>query len=97
MQGEHPAQAALMLLDHLNERDGEKHRHRIVTAGFNFERRADTLVKPFSAEQGKDRRGVRRANNRADQQPFHDVELKQPGRHHPGQAGGDKHPNGGEG
>ena len=44
-----------MLLDHLNQRDGEKHRHRVVAAGFNLKRGANAFVKPFTAEQGKHR------------------------------------------
>ena len=65
--GEHPAQAGFMLLDHLNQGDGEKHRHRIVTAGFNLQRRADTFVQPFAAQQGEDCRGIGRPDNRANQ------------------------------
>ena len=41
---EHPAQACFMLLDHLNQRDGQKHRHRVVTAGFNLQGGAHAFV-----------------------------------------------------
>ena len=55
MHGKHPAQAGFVLLDHLNQGDGQEHRHRIVAAGFNLKRGANAFVKPFTAEQGKHR------------------------------------------
>ncbi|MNN33351.1 hypothetical protein D3C81_1471080 [compost metagenome] len=67
MPGKHPAQAGFVLLDHLNQGDGQEHRHRVVAAGFNLQRRADTLVQPFAAEEGEHRRRIGRADNRADQ------------------------------
>lgn len=51
MHREHPAQAGLVLLNHLDKGNGQEHRHRIVAAGFNFQRRADTFVQPFTAEE----------------------------------------------
>jgi hypothetical protein len=85
MHEEHPAQTGFMLLDHLNKRDGQKHRHRIIAAGLNLQRRAHAFVQPFTAEQREYRRGVGGADNRANQQPFHQIQIKQPGRHHPGE------------
>ncbi|MNP34968.1 hypothetical protein D3C76_1282800 [compost metagenome] len=67
MPGKHPAQARFVRLNHLNQGDGQEYRHRIVTAGFNLQRRADTFVQPFTAEQRKHRRRIGRADNRADQ------------------------------
>ncbi|MND97038.1 hypothetical protein D3C80_893480 [compost metagenome] len=65
-----------MLLNHLNQRDGEKHRHRIVAARFNLQGRANTFVQPFAAQQGKHRRRVGRANDRANQQPLHNIKME---------------------
>jgi hypothetical protein len=75
MHGEHPAQAGLVLLNHLDQGDGQEHRHRIVAAGFNLQRRADAFVQPFAAEQREDRRGIGGADNGADQQPFDQIEM----------------------
>ncbi len=83
-----------MLLDHLNQGNGQEHRHRIVTAGFNLKRGANAFVQPLAAEQRENRRRIGRADNRANQQAFHYIEVKQPGRHHAGQAGGDQHADG---
>ncbi len=73
MQGKLPVQPKLMMLDHIYQGDSQKHGHRIVTAGLNLQRRADTLVKPLAAQQGEDCRRIRRADNGANQQAFHHV------------------------
>ena len=96
MHRKHPAQAGLMLLNHLDKGDGQEHRHRVVAAGFNFQRRADAFIQSFTAEQREHRRGISRADDSADQQPFNQVEMKQPGRHQSGQGRGDQHPDRGE-
>ncbi|MNE58052.1 hypothetical protein D3C80_1530590 [compost metagenome] len=51
VKGEHPAQRGFAGGDHRNQSDGEEDRHRIVAAGFNFQRSANPFVKPFTAQQ----------------------------------------------
>ena len=54
------------------ESDGEKDRHRIVGTGFDLERCSHALVEidALPLEHGKDRCGVRRADDRPHQQAF---------------------------
>ncbi|CSF16043.1 Uncharacterised protein [Shigella sonnei] len=63
---EHPTDTAFMLLDHRNQGNRQKDRHWIITAGFNFQRRANTFVKPLTTQQRKDRCSIGRADDSAD-------------------------------
>ncbi|SPX52572.1 Uncharacterised protein [Klebsiella pneumoniae] len=96
MQREGPAQRGFPGGDHRNQRDGEKHRHRIVAAGFDLQRGADAFVQTFAPQEGEYRGGVGGTDNGADQQPLQQIEIEQPGGGHAGQTGGDHHTDGGE-
>ena len=90
-------QAGLAAGEHVDQGDGEEHRHRVVAAGFDFQAGADPLVEALAAQQREYRRGVCGADDGADQQALNDIEVKQPGRGHAGEAGGNQHPHRGQG
>ncbi len=96
VQGEAPAEAGLAAGEHLDQGHGEEHRHRVVAARFDFQGRGDPLVETFAAEQGEHRGGVGGADDGADQQAFHPVQVEQPGCRDAGQAGGHQHAQGGQ-
>ena len=84
--------------DDLDKRDGEEDRHRIVGPGFDFQRRADLVsdVDAADAQQEEHRRGVRRADDRAEQDRFHPAEPEQKPRRQPEDQGRDDDTHGGE-
>ncbi len=86
-----PGEAALAAGEHLDQGDGEKHRHGVIAAGFDFQGRGDPLVEAAPSEQGKHRRGIGGADDGTDQQALQQAKVEQPGRGQAGQAGGDHH------
>nr|GFC67528.1 hypothetical protein [Tanacetum cinerariifolium] len=86
-----PVQAGLAACKHVDQGDGEEHRHRVIAAGFDFKAGRDPFVQAFTAEQREDRCSVRGADDGADQQALNDVQVEQPGRDHAGQPRGDQH------
>ncbi|MNZ85728.1 hypothetical protein D3C78_1045310 [compost metagenome] len=86
-----PVQAGLATGKHVDQGDGEKHRHRVVAAGFDFQAGGHPFVQAFAAEQREHRRGVCRADNGADQQTLNQVQVEQPCCRHAGQPGGNQH------
>jgi hypothetical protein len=83
-------QAALVAHQHVDQRDGEEHCHRVVAARFDFQGGCHPLVQALAAQQRKDRGGVGGTDNRTDQQALQHVQVEQPGRHHAGEPGGDQ-------
>ena len=96
VQQQVPVQAGLAAGEHVDQGDGEEHCHRVVAAGFDFQAGGDPFVEPLAAEQREHRGGVGGADNRADQQALNDVEVKQPGRGHASETGGNQHPHRGQ-
>ncbi|VVN55827.1 hypothetical protein PS687_02103 [Pseudomonas fluorescens] len=92
-----PVQAGLAAGEHVDQGDGEKHRHWVVAAGFDFQGGGNPFVQALAAEQREHRRGVGGADNRANQQALNNIEVKQPGCRHAGEAGGNQHPHCGQG
>ena len=87
-----PVQAGLAAGEHVDQGNGEEHRHRVVAAGFDFQAGGDPFVQAFAAQQREHGGGVRGADDGADQQALNDVEVEQPGGCHAGETGGDQHP-----
>ncbi|MNJ58510.1 hypothetical protein D3C77_541440 [compost metagenome] len=86
-----PVQAGLAAGDHVDEGDGEEHRHRVVAARFDLQGRGYPFVQALAAEQREHRGGVGGADNGADQQALDQAQVEQPGGDHAGQSGGNKH------
>ena len=86
-----PVQAGLAAGDHVDQGDGEEHRHRVVAARLDLQGGGDPLVQALAAEQREHRRGIGGADDGADQQALDQVQVEQPGGDHAGQAGGDQH------
>ncbi len=86
-------QAGLAAGEHVDQSHGEKHRHRIVTAGFDFQAGRHPLVQALAAQQREHRCSVRGADDGADQQTLNDVQVEQPGSDHARQTGGDQDAN----
>ncbi|MNF57263.1 hypothetical protein D3C84_387810 [compost metagenome] len=87
-----PVQAGLAAGEHVDQGDGEKHRHRVVAAGFDFEGGGDPFVQALATQQREHRRGVGGADDGADQQALNQVQVEQPRGRHAGQPGGNQHP-----
>ena len=79
-----------------DQHQGEKHRERIVGAGFDLERRADARAQPqaLRVHQQKHRRGVGRGHHRADQQRLDPVEPERISGDRRGDQCGQQHANG---
>jgi len=92
-----PAKGGLAGEQHLDQCDGQEHRHRVVAARFDFQGRADPLVEALAVEQVEHHRGIRGADDGADQQALQQRQVEQPGGGQPGQARGDGDPEGGQG
>jgi len=62
-----------------DEREGQEDRHRIVDAGFDFERRGDTCLQAKAAqmEKEKDRGSIGRTDDRAEQESFRPAESEE--------------------
>jgi hypothetical protein len=82
----------------LEQRHGEKDRHRVVAARFDLQRRCDALLQrsALRAQQRKHRRGVGRPHDRPEQHPFEPRQLEHPGGEYAEQGRGDEHPYRGE-
>ena len=86
-----PVQAGFAAGEHVDQGHGQENRHRVVTAGFDFQAGGDPFVQAFAAQQREDRRSIGGANNGADQQALNQIQIKQPCSRYPGQPGGDQY------
>src|SRR5690606_18656258 len=92
-----PVKTGLACQQHGDQGDGQEHGHRIVAAGFNFQRRADPFVQTFAVQQVKNHGRIGGADNGADQQSLEQGQVEQPGRGNTRQARGNDHAGGGQG
>lgn len=78
--GDHPGHRVVPSDHQLNQSDGEKHRHGVVGAGFDFERgvEAPCQIHATLVQQQKDGRGVGRSDDGADQETFEEPDAKRP-------------------
>ena len=74
-----PAKGGLAGEQHLDQCDGQEHRHRVVAARFDFQGRPDPLVEALAVEQVEHHRGIRGADDGADQQALQQRQVEQPG------------------
>src|SRR5690606_33523108 len=91
-------QAAFVRGQCLQQGDREEDGHGVVTAGFDFQRRADPLFQMGSAvvEQGEHGGGIGGADNRAQQNTHQQRQIQQPGGEQAAEPCGDHHPKGGK-
>ena len=80
-------------LDRRDEREREKDRHRVIEAGFGFERRRDARIQSRAdlAQQREHRGRIGRPDDRAEQQPEPPVEMHHAHRDDTDNARGDHH------
>ncbi len=91
-----PVQAGLAAGDHVDQGDGEEHRHWVVAARLDLQGGGDPLVQALAPEQREHCRGVGGADDGADQQALDQAQVEQPGGDQAGEGGGDHHADGGQ-
>jgi len=69
----------LRVLDEVDQADGQKDRHRVVAAGFEFQQRLEVAPQTdaLAAQDGEDGCRVGRGHNRAEQQGFKRLQIEQ--------------------
>ncbi len=89
-----PIQQSAALGQAADQQHSQKHRHGVVAARLDLERRAHPLLEIHAprVQYRKHRRGIRGTDDRAQQQSLHPVQVQQPGGEQAGDHAGQHYP-----